>query len=206
VTRDRVLLAALGSPDRRQIDGIGGADPLTSKVAVIQRSERPEVDVDYSFAQVSVDRARVDWGQNCGNILAGVEPFAIERGLVAAAGELTRVRIFMQNSGTLAVAYVRTCQGQVEYEGDARIDGVPGTAAPQLIVFENTAGSMCGPLLPTASTRHFRRHREEQRVSVEHPTGEFTVELRRRNGALTSCGCCARRGCSSMGRSAFQLS
>jgi 4-oxalomesaconate tautomerase len=99
VQRDAVLLAAMGSPDPRQIDGIGGADPLTSKVAIIRRSARPDADVDYLFAQVNVDGAVVDYGQNCGNILAAVGPFAIERGLVRHDAPLTQVRIFMENTG-----------------------------------------------------------------------------------------------------------
>lgn len=151
--RDRVLLAVMGSPDARQIDGIGGADPLTSKVAIIRRSARPDADVDYLFAQVLVDEARVDEGQNCGNILAAVGPFAIERGLVAVSGASTPVRIFMQNTGQIAVATVATPDGVVEYAGDTRIDGVPGSGAAIVIAFEDVAGSSCGSLLPTGSAR-----------------------------------------------------
>ncbi|WP_145009876.1 4-oxalomesaconate tautomerase [Pseudomonas oryzihabitans] len=151
--RDRVLLAALGSPDRRQIDGIGGGDSLTSKVAIVRPSQRPDADVDYLFAQVVVDEPRVDYGQNCGNILAGVGPFAIERGLVRASGAVTPVRIFMENTGQLAVAHVPTPEGQVEYAGDAHIDGVPGSAASLVIEFADIAGSSCGALLPTGVVR-----------------------------------------------------
>ncbi|KAF1051327.1 MAG: 4-oxalomesaconate tautomerase [Stenotrophomonas maltophilia] len=147
--RDQVLLAALGSPDARQIDGIGGADSLTSKVAIIRRSQRADADVDYLFAQVVVDEPRVDYGQNCGNILAGVGPFAVERGLLAAQDGITPVRIFMQNTGQLAVAHVATPGGQVEYAGDTRIDGVPGSAAALVVEFADVAGSSCGALLPT---------------------------------------------------------
>ncbi|WP_408600766.1 4-oxalomesaconate tautomerase [Pseudomonas sp. PLMAX] len=147
--RDRVLLAAMGSPAARQIDGIGGGDSLTSKVAIIQPSARDDADVDYLFAQVLVDEPRVDYGQNCGNILAGVGPFAIERGLVAARGDVTAVRIFMENTGQIAVAHVPTPQGSVNYSGEARIDGVPGGGAPLIVEFENVAGSSCGSLLPT---------------------------------------------------------
>jgi len=150
-TRDAILLRVMGSPDPRQIDGLGGGDPLTSKVAVVRRSVRPGVDVDYLFLQVFVDRAIVTDAQNCGNILAGVGPFAIERGLVAAEGEETPVRIFMENTAQVAVATVPTPGGLVTYAGDARIDGVPGTAAPIGIVFEDTAGSTCGALLPTGN-------------------------------------------------------
>ncbi|GGB31487.1 FldA protein [Sphingomonas metalli] len=147
--RDAFLLRAMGSPDPRQIDGMGGADPLTSKVAVVARSERAGIDVDYLFLQVFVDQAIVTDAQNCGNILAGIGPFAIERGLVAAQDGETRVAIFMENTGQVAVATVATPGGRVTYAGDARIDGVPGTAAPVPLEFRDTAGSSCGALLPT---------------------------------------------------------
>ncbi|WP_315266907.1 4-oxalomesaconate tautomerase [Pseudomonas fragi] len=149
--RDLVLLAVMGSPDSRQIDGIGGADSLTSKVAIIQPSVRPDADVDYLFAQVLVDEPRVDYGQNCGNILSGVGPFALERGLVPVAGDVTPVRIYMQNSGQIAIAHVPTSSGRVCYSGDARIDGVPGFAAPLVVEFEDIAGASCGALLPTGN-------------------------------------------------------
>jgi 4-oxalomesaconate tautomerase len=149
--RDGFLLRAMGSPDPRQIDGMGGADPLTSKVAVVAKSTRPGVDADYLFLQVFVDQAIVTDAQNCGNMLAGVGPFAIERGLVAATGEETRVAIFMENTGQIAVATVRTHDGGPVYHGEARIDGVPGTAAPVPLEFRDTAGSSCGALLPTGN-------------------------------------------------------
>lgn len=149
--RDALLLRVMGSPDPRQIDGMGGADPLTSKVAVVARSSRPGVDVDYLFLQVFVDQAIVSDQQNCGNILAGVGPFAIERGLVRPTGETTSVTIFMENTGQVAVASVATPGGTVRYDGDARIDGVPGSAAPVPIEFRDTAGSSCGALLPTGN-------------------------------------------------------
>ena len=149
--RDAFLRRAMGSPDIRQIDGMGGGDPLTSKVAVIRRSERPGIDVDYLFLQVFVDRPIVSDGQNCGNILAGVGPFAIERGLVAARDGETEVRIFMENTGQVAMARVATPGGRVVYSGVAQIDGVPGRAAPVPITFQDTAGSSCGALLPTGS-------------------------------------------------------
>jgi 4-oxalomesaconate tautomerase len=141
----------MGSPDPRQIDGMGGSDPLTSKVAVVKKSDRPGVDVDYLFLQVFVDQPIVTDAQNCGNILAAVGPFAIERGLVPAAGETTQVRIFRENTGQIAEATIATPGGRVNYEGHARIDGVPGTAAPVPIVFEDTAGSTCGALLRTGN-------------------------------------------------------
>lgn len=149
--RDTLLLRVMGSPDPRQIDGMGGADPLTSKVAVVSRSDRPGVDVDYLFLQVFVDQAIVTDAQNCGNILAGVGPFAIERGLVAPTGDVTRVAIFMENTGQVAVASVATPGGIVRYDGDAAISGVPGTAAPIPLAFRDTAGSSCGALLPTGN-------------------------------------------------------
>ncbi len=149
--RDRVLLAAMGSPDVRQIDGVGGAHPLTSKVAVIRKSSVAHADVDYLFLQVVVDKAEVSDSQNCGNILAGVGPWAIENGLVPVAGDVTPVRIHMLNTASIAVAYVPTPNGAVEYEGEARIDGVPGTAAAIPLEFLEVAGSSCGSLLPTGS-------------------------------------------------------
>lgn len=150
-SRDRVLLAAMGSPDIRQIDGVGGAHPLTSKIAVISPSERDDADVDYLFLQVVVDKAQVSDTQNCGNILAGVGPWAIENGLAPIAGMTTPVRIHMVNTGSIALAHVPTPSGVVEYEGDTRIDGVPGAAAAIPIDFLDVAGSSCGALLPTGS-------------------------------------------------------
>jgi 4-oxalomesaconate tautomerase len=149
--RDAFLLGVMGSPDPRQIDGMGGADPLTSKVAVIAKSARAGIDVDYLFLQVFVDAGIVSDAQNCGNILAGVGPFAIERGLVAATGDETRVAIYMENTGQVAVATVQTPGGQVTYAGDAAIDGVPGTHAPVPLEFRDTAGSSCGALLPSGN-------------------------------------------------------
>ncbi len=149
--RDAFLLRAFGSPDPRQIDGMGGADPLTSKVAIVSRSTEVGANVDYLFLQVFVDQAIVSDAQNCGNMLAGVGPFAIERGLVEARDEKTKVSIFMVNTGKLATATVDTPHGVVTYEGDARIDGVPGTAAPVPLAFADIAGSSCGALLPTSN-------------------------------------------------------
>lgn len=149
--RDAVLLAAMGSPDPREIDGLGGGHPLTSKVAVVSPSTREDADVEYLFLQVWPDRPEVSDAQNCGNILAGVGPFAIETGMVPITGDVTSVRIWMVNTGTLAVAHVQTPNGVVEVEGDARIDGVPGTAAPIPTEFVDVAGSSCGALLPTGN-------------------------------------------------------
>ena len=149
VVRDRVLLAALGSPDVRQIDGLGGANPLTSKVAIVSRSGAPGVDLDFLFCQVVVDEARVDTSQNCGNMLAGVAPFAIEAGLILPRGGETVVSIRTVNTGMVAEATIQTPGGRVTYEGTARIDGVPGTSAPISLNFRDVAGSVCGALLPT---------------------------------------------------------
>ncbi|WP_028466713.1 4-oxalomesaconate tautomerase [Nisaea denitrificans] len=149
--RDRLLLRIMGSPDPRQIDGLGGADPLTSKIAVVKPSERPGIDVNYLFLQVFVDQAIVTDAQNCGNILAGIGGFAIERGLVPARDGKTPVTIFMENTDQTAVAVIETPGGQVRYDGNARIDGVPGTASPVEITFRDTAGSTCGALLPTGN-------------------------------------------------------
>ena len=149
--RDAFLLGVMGSPDPRQIDGMGGADPLTSKVAIVSKSNRVGIDVDYLFLQVFVDQAIVTDAQNCGNILAGVGPFAIERGLVAATADETRVSIYMENTGQVAVASVQTPGGIVSYAGEAKIDGVPGSHAPVPLEFRDTAGSSCGALLPTGN-------------------------------------------------------
>ncbi|MEU3619280.1 4-oxalomesaconate tautomerase [Streptomyces sp. NPDC006872] len=147
--RDALLLRVMGSPDPRQIDGLGGAHPLTSKVAVISPSADPRADVDYLFLQVAVDRPEVSDRQNCGNILAGVGPFAVERGLVAPGRQETAVRIRMVNSGDYATATFPTPGGRVDYTGGAEISGVPGSAAPVVIEFPPGAG----PLLPTGSVR-----------------------------------------------------
>lgn len=150
-SRDKLLRRVMGSPDARQIDGLGGAHPLTSKVAVIGASVRGDADIDYLFLQVDVTTGSVSAGQNCGNILAGVGPFALDNGLVATDGDETEVRIHMVNSGSIAVARVQTPSGAVNYEGTARIDGVPGTAAPVMLAFEGIAGANCGAILPTGN-------------------------------------------------------
>jgi 4-oxalomesaconate tautomerase len=155
--RDRVLLEIMGSPDSRQIDGIGGAHPLTSKVAIVSRAANDsadnEADVDYLFLQVNVDEAIVSDKQNCGNLLAGVGPFAIERGLVTPTrGDMVgRVRVRMINTGGVAVVTFPLVDGMPTYDGDCAIAGVPGTAAPIELAFSDTAGSTCGSLLPTGN-------------------------------------------------------
>jgi 4-oxalomesaconate tautomerase len=151
--RDNLLLRLMGTPDPRQIDGLGGATSLTSKVAVVSRSQHSDADVDYLFLQLGVDAPTVSDQQNCGNILAGVGPFAVERGLVPAGDEETSVRIRMVNSGSVAVATFPTPGGRVEYRGDVAIAGVPGTAAPVVLAFTETEGSATGSLLPTGLVR-----------------------------------------------------
>ena len=147
--RDAVLLSVMGSPDARQIDGLGGADSLTSKVGIVRPGTTAGVDLEFLFAQVSVKEALVDTTPNCGNMLAAVGPFGLETGLVKATGEITTLRVLTRNTGTLSDIAVPTPNGRVEYSGQARIDGVPGTAAPINIRFLETAGSVCGSLLPT---------------------------------------------------------
>jgi 4-oxalomesaconate tautomerase len=151
--RDDLLLRIMGSPDDRQIDGLGGAHPLTSKVAVVDVSTADDADLDYLFLQVVVDEAKVTSSQNCGNILAGIAPFALERGLVTASGEESVLRIRLVNSDTVAVATVQTPGGRPTYDGDATIAGVPGSAAPVLLHFVGTEGSSCGALLPTGNAQ-----------------------------------------------------
>lgn len=149
--RDDLLMRIMGTPDARQVDGLGGAHPLTSKVAVVSRSGSPDADVDYLFLQVGVGEAFVTDRQNCGNILAGVGPFAVERGLVAAGAERTSVRIRMVNTGGIATATFATPDGAVDYDGELAIDGVPGTAGPIRLEFEGTEGSSTGALFPTGA-------------------------------------------------------
>ncbi len=167
--RDRVLLAAMGSPDRRQIDGLGGAHPLTSKVAIVRRSAQPGVDLDFLFAQLQPDKDTVDTTPNCGNMLAGVVPFALETGLLQAQGDTSTFRVLTLNTDMQCDITVRTPLGPqgryVEYEGDARIDGAPGSSAPITINFLDTAGSVCPSLLPTGQVL--------DRIRVE-PTAELS--------------------------------
>jgi 4-oxalomesaconate tautomerase len=150
--RDALLLSIMGSPHPDQIDGIGGGHPLRSKVAIVAKSTDPGIDIDFLFAQVAVDKPLVDTSPNCGNILAGIGPFAIERGLVEPQEGSTRVRVKTLNTGTVAELVVSTPGGVVSYAGEARIDGVPGTSAPILINFLDVAGAVCGSLLPTGNT------------------------------------------------------
>ena len=152
-TRDRVLLAVMGSPDKRQIDGLGGAHPLTSKVGIVSPGTRPGIDLDFLFAQLQPDKDKVDTTPNCGNMLAAVVPFAIETGMVQAQGETSTFRVLTLNTGMACDITVLTPGGRVEYEGEARIDGAPGSSAPITINFLDTAGSVCASLLPTGRVR-----------------------------------------------------
>jgi len=151
--RDRVLLAAMGSPDKRQIDGLGGAHPLTSKVGIVRQSKEPGVDLDFLFAQLQPDKDTVDTTPNCGNMLAAVVPFALETGMVKAKGEQSTFRVLTLNTDMQCDITVETQGGVVQYEGSARIDGAPGTSAPVVINFLDTAGSVCEGLLPTGRVK-----------------------------------------------------
>lgn len=148
---EKLLLAVMGSPDPRQIDGLGGADWLTSKAAMVGPSARPDADVDFLFGQVLIDEARVDFKPNCGNLTSAVGPFAIESGLVAARDPETMVRIFNINTNAIIEAIIRTPGGRITYEGDVAIDGVPGTGAPIQLLFTNLVGTRTGKLLPTGN-------------------------------------------------------
>lgn len=152
-TRDRVLLAVMGSPDKRQIDGLGGAHPLTSKVGIVRPSTTAGVDLDFLFAQLQPDKDTVDTTPNCGNMLAAVVPFALETGMVKAQGEKTTLRVLTLNTDMQCDITVETPGGQVNYAGDAKIDGAPGSSAPITINFLDTAGSVCAGLLPTGKLR-----------------------------------------------------
>ena len=148
---DPVLLRLMGSPDKKQIDGLGGTQSVTSKAAIVGPSSRPDADVDYTFAQVSVDKPIVSYKGNCGNISSGVGPFAIEMGLVEAREGMTPVRIYNTNTGKIIAAEVQTRDGHVVYEGDFHIAGVPGTASPIRLKFLDPAGTLGKGLLPTGN-------------------------------------------------------
>lgn len=149
--RDRTLLQVMGTPHVLQVNGLGGGNSLTSKVAIISRSKRPGCDVDYLFAQVGIEQAIVDTRPNCGNLLSGVGPYAIEEGLVAAQDGVTRVRIYNVNAKTVVEAEIQTPGKRVSYEGGTRIDGVPGTGSPIILNFLNVQGGSTGALFPTGS-------------------------------------------------------
>jgi 2-methylaconitate cis-trans-isomerase PrpF len=149
--RTAIILSIFGSPDIRQIDGLGGADPLTSKCAIIGPSQRPDADVDYTMAQVGITDALIDFGGNCGNISAGVGPFAIDEGLVEVREPETIVRIYNTNTRKILKAYVKTEKGKSKYPGDYTIDGVPGTGSKILLDYSATGGTLNGKILPTGN-------------------------------------------------------
>jgi 4-oxalomesaconate tautomerase len=169
-TRDAVLLAVMGSPHARQIDGLGGAESLTSKVAIVSRSKRSGIDVDYLFAQVTPNSDIVDYFSNCGNMLSAVGPFAIEQGLVAPTGDESVVRIFNVNSNAPIEALIQTPAGEVTYDGEAAIDGVSGTAAPVRLNFARTTGSTTGKVLPTDIRREIIDGIEVSCIDTAVPT------------------------------------
>ncbi|MCX5818516.1 MAG: proline racemase family protein [Deltaproteobacteria bacterium] len=166
--RDKVIMRAFGAPDLREIDGLGGAELLTSKVAVISPSTRPDCDVDYLFGQVSMVEPMIDWKSNCGNVSSAVGPFAIDEGLVKAVEPITRVRIHQVNTGKVIVAEVPVRGNHAEVEGKHRIDGVPGTGAKIILDWADSAGSLTGKLLPTG------RVTDTLKVGGE---GDFEVSL-----------------------------
>ena len=149
--KDALILELFGSPDIRQINGLGGADPLTSKLAIVGPSTHPDADVDYTFAQISLYKAIVDYKGNCGNISAGVGPFAIDESMVKAVSPVTTVRIHNTNTGKILIADVQVKDGKAKVIGDESIAGVPGTAAPILLNFAGTAGAATGNVLPTGN-------------------------------------------------------
>ena len=151
--REDFLLSVFGSPDNLQINGVGGGNPLTSKVAIVSKSKRSDIDVDYLFLQVAVDDYVVSSNQNCGNILAGIAPFAIERGLIKPEKDKTSVRIFMENSKQIAIATVNTPDGKLTYFGNTYIDGVTLPSSPISLEFLDIEGSLCGELLPSGNIK-----------------------------------------------------
>jgi len=148
-----LLLNVFGSPDLRQIDGLGGATSQTSKAAIIGPPSRPDADVDYTFAQVAVGHPLVDWGGNCGNISAAIGPFAIDQGFVPAVDPITTVRVHNTNTGKIITEHVPVHGGRAASEGDYAVPGVPGTGARILLEFGDPAGSLTGHLLPTGRPR-----------------------------------------------------
>lgn len=190
--RDRVIRAVFGSPDPRQIDGLGGADVLTSKFAMIGPPTRPDADVDYTFAQVSFDTDFVDYGGNCGNISSAVGPFAIDEGLVEAVEPVTTVRIHQTNTHCILTAYVPVKDGKAQVLGDCRIDGVPGTGARILLDFSDTAGSTTGKVLPTGHpTDRITVDGEEYEISIVD-AGNVVVFLEAARLGLTGTESCAQ--------------
>ncbi len=164
--RNKVLLAIMGSPDIRQVDGLGGADPLTSKVVIVSPSSRPDVDVEYTFAQVSITEPFVDYSGNCGNLCSAVGPFAIDKRIVGSESPVTRVRMLNTNTNKLIVAHVPVRDGRVITRGDYRIDGVPGTGAEIRLEFLDPGGARTGKLLPTGRARETISLEDGRRITV----------------------------------------
>ena len=178
-TRDKVLLSVMGSPDKRQIDGLGGAHPLTSKVGIVSRGSKPGVDLDFLFAQLQPDKDTVDTTPNCGNMLAAVVPFALETGMVKPQGDTTTLRVLTLNTDMQCDITVQTPNGHVEYEGNARIDGAPGTSAPITVNFLDTAGSVAPGLLPDRQCPRHHRWRRGDLHRQRHAAGDVQGRRRR---------------------------
>ena len=174
--REKLLLGMYGSPDIRQIDGLGGAHPLTSKVAIVGRSSRPDADVDFTFGQVCIDAPRVEFAGNCGNMAAAVGPFAIDAGLVTASEPVTCVRIHLTNTHTLLRVEVPVCHGLACVEGDAEVSGVPGTGARLLLDFGDVGGTLGKGLLPTGRTRDAATHPAVARRSPGMPEARLSLK------------------------------
>ena len=155
-SRNKIILAAMegvGQGDSRQIDGLGGGTSLTSKVAIVSLSKDQNADIDYLFLQVVIGKGKISTIQTCGNILAGVVPFALECGMIMANNPTTSARVNMVNTGGICKVAIETPGGKVNYAGNAKVDGVPGTAAPIICSYLGTAGSTCGTLLPTGNVK-----------------------------------------------------
>ena len=183
--RDRVIQAIYGSPDIRQIDGLGGADVLTSKLAIISPSTRPDADVDYTFGQVSITDNIVDYGGNCGNISSAVGPFAIDEGLVAPVEPITTVRIHLTNSNNILVAEVPVRQGKACVEGDCQIDGCPGSGARITLDWSDVVGGFTGKLLPTGNAKDRIETDGQMHVVTIVDAGTPTVFIHARSLGMT---------------------
>ena len=188
-TREAVIRAIYGSPDLRQIDGLGGADVLTSKLAIIGPSTRPDCDVDYTFGQVSFETSFIDWKGNCGNISAGVGPFAIDEGLVAAVEPITRVRIHLTNSKNVLVAEVPVKDGKALVTGDYAIDGCPGTGARITLDWSDVTGGITGKLLPTGNTQDTVTIDGKKYTFSLVDAGNPLVFMKAGSLGMKNCGC-----------------
>ena len=190
-TLTNYLLAAMGSPDTRQINGMGGATSVTSKVCIISKSEVADVDIDYFFAQVLVDEAKVDYGPTCGNMLSAVGPFAIEQGLIEAKEAYTKIVIRSVNTGSIIDATIPTPSKSVTYSGDYKIAGVPGVGSPILLKFKNIVGGTTGKLLPTGDRTTIIKGIEVTCLDVSMPivmanANDFDIEGNETASALNA--------------------